>query len=613
MTDGPTASRRGFLRTTGALGMSAALFGGGALSGHAEPERDPRSERAQAERAQSGRGGSDPDSPRFTVAVVPDTQYLFDRDRGDRAPLEATFEYVLDQAREQNIVFLAHLGDVTENGLAEEAAEADRAFRVLDRRRFPYSVLAGNHDINSRTDDQRGPTPYLETFGPQRFRHSPTFRGASPGGYNSYHVFRAGGRDWLLLALDWRVSATGYAWVRQVLARHPGLPVILTTHELVHADGGTGVAELSEAGRRMWDELIAGEDRIFLTLNGHFWPPGRTTLRNRAGNEVHLHITNYQDRYYGGSGMLRLYHFDLARDVIDVETISPWLLDKRADKLNLLERQEVQRTGAADRFTVEIDFAQRFRNFAPVPVRPARPAEAVLVPGTVAYWRFDTPGRYADLSGQGNHLSRAALPGAPADTLTHTGEHHPDQPAHGSLFLSGGGYLRTAADAPLTRLTFPRGYTIEAFVKLPKDFDGRHAWCGLFTTLATGADAGKTGDDPQEPLATLNLSDGAAFQWAVFPRNQDGLSTNWGHELPREHWWHVAVVNDGRRSVLHVDGAPVLRNPDTPAVGIPMAAGGWLLGAYAYGRKVEKSFYGWLGDVRLVDRPLRPAEFLTGG
>ncbi|GAA2811823.1 LamG-like jellyroll fold domain-containing protein [Crossiella cryophila] len=602
MSDGPSANRRAFLRTSGLLGVSATMLGGASLPAQATPE----------EAGAATHRGADTENPRFTLAVVPDTQYLFDLDRGDPEPLEATFEYVLDQAREQNIVFLAHLGDVTENGRPEEIAEADRAFRVLDRRRFPYSVLAGNHDINSRTDDQRGRSPYLDAFGPQRFRHSPTFRGAAPGGYNSYHVFRAAGRDWLLLALDWRVSASGYAWVRQVLAKHPGLPVILTTHELVHADGGTGVAELSGAGQQMWDKLIADEDRIFLTLNGHFWPPGRTTLRNKAGTETHLHIANYQDRYYGGSAMLRLYHFDLARDVIDVETVSPWLLGRKPERLNVLERQEIQRTGPADRFTVEIDFTERFRRFAPPPVRPARPAREVLIPGTVAYWRFDQAGRYPDLSGNGNHLTRDALPGAPADTLTHTAEHHPDQPGHGSLHLRGGGYLCTAADAPLSKLTFPRGYTIEAFVKLPKDFDGRNAWCGLFTTVATGADAGKTGDDPQEPLATLNLSDGAAFQWAVFPRNQEGLSTNWGHELPREHWWHVAVVNDGRRSVLHVDGAPLLRNPATPAVGIPAAVGGWLIGAYAYGRKVEKSYYGWLGDLRIVDRALRPAEFMIG-
>jgi len=39
-----------------------------------------------------------------------------------------------------------------------------------------------------------------------------------------------------------------------------------------------------------------------------------------------------------------------------------------------------------------IDFEERFAGFLPVPVRAARPASKVLVPGTLAYWRFDNGG-----------------------------------------------------------------------------------------------------------------------------------------------------------------------------------------------------------------------------
>jgi hypothetical protein len=37
-----------------------------------------------------------------------------------------------------------------------------------------------------------------------------------------------------------------------------------------------------------------------------------------------------------------------------------------------------------------------------------------------------------------------------------------------------------------------RGYTIEAFFKLPKDFSGANAWSALLSRLGTGRDAGKT-------------------------------------------------------------------------------------------------------------------------
>nr|BFF21018.1 hypothetical protein GCM10025730_45390 [Promicromonospora thailandica] len=212
---------------------------------------------------------------------------------------------------------MTQLGDVTEHGTEAEMDAARRAFESAGR--LPYSVLAGNHDVSG--DDQRGDTPYLRTFGPRRFARMETYGGSSPDGYNSYHVVRGGGREWLVLALDWRLSDAGVAWAQRVLDTHP-LPTILTTHDLVWAEDD-GNAHLSDNGQRLWDRLIRGNDQVFLALGGHYWPSGRTTLTNDAGRPVHLHVTNYQDRYYGGAGMLRYYRFDLARHVIDVETFSP--------------------------------------------------------------------------------------------------------------------------------------------------------------------------------------------------------------------------------------------------------------------------------------------------
>jgi hypothetical protein len=76
---------------------------------------------------------------------------------------------------------------------------------------------------------------------------------------------------------------------------------------------------------RNYGPRCSGRD-LFLTLNGHYWPPGRVTLRNASDNDVQVHVTDYQNRYYGGGAMLRLYHFDLERNVIDAETLSPWAL-----------------------------------------------------------------------------------------------------------------------------------------------------------------------------------------------------------------------------------------------------------------------------------------------
>ncbi|MEU5596726.1 LamG-like jellyroll fold domain-containing protein [Streptomyces sp. NPDC020298] len=600
------AGRRSFLRAT-------ALLGAVATAGVALPA-------AGAEAAPAPAAGGlrpDPDSRRFTLAVMPDTQYLFDGPSIDKAPVEASLRYLLEHGRDENLVFLSHLGDLTQNGAQDEFAAIGEAFGILDRRGVGYSVLAGNHDVKSSTDDQRGSTPYLDAFGPQRFKSRPTFGGASADGYNTYHLFRAAGREWMVLALDWRLSAKGYAWAKDVLARHPKTPVILTTHELVVGDG-----QLSAYGQQLWDQLIEDHDQIFLTLNGHYWPAGRAARKNAAGNEVHLHLTNYQNRYFGGAAMIRLYRFDLDRNVIDVETVSPWILGRAAKGLNELEREEIELSGDADRFSVEIDFEKRFSGFAPVPARPARPASKVLVPGTVAYWRFDghddgtaVTGTVRDLSGRGNDLTLVTVGGG---ALAWSSDHHPDQPGHGSLEFRGyksplkGAYLMTVDDAPLNSAGFKDGYTIEAFYRLPADWDPDHnAWSGIVSRTGTGGAAGKTADDPDEPLATLSLSNDREPQWAMRPLNQEGIATNWGQETPLETWWHLAVVNDGKHTTLYVEGCPVVRNPKAAAAGITSVGLPWLLGGYEYAGKIDQILHGRLGDVRIVSRALPVTSFMN--
>jgi hypothetical protein len=571
----------------------------------------------------------DPGSPRFALAVLPDTQYLFDEEGSDPEPLKATFRYLVQDRVDANIVFMTHLGDVTEHGSEHEISLAVDSFRLLDGK-VAYSVLAGNHDIRSSTDDQRGDSPYLRAFGPQRFATMPTFGGASPDGYNSYHVFGAGGRQWLVLALDWRVSDKGIQWAQGVVDAHRTLPVILTTHDLVWADEA-GRAQLSDNGQRLWDRLIRANDQIFLTLNGHYWPPGRTTLRNDAGHDVHAHITNYQDRYYGGAGMIRLYSFDLVRNVIDAETFSPWFLARDPRKRSPLEAETIELTGPVDRFSIEIDFDRRFQGFAPVVPPAPRPPSAVLPRGTAAYWRFDSSGLTAgaagaavsagavvrDLTGNGNDLTVQLLHASAPEVLTYSTEHHADQPAHASLRFDGGtgpdrgAILRATTDAPINSMTFTSGYTIEAFIKLPEPFQVGHAWMGILSWEGRSGDAGKTtGWSTDECTCSLNISPERFLQYVVHPARQDADPTSWSHALPVGRWTHLAVVNDSQRTVIYVDGSKIARNPTQPSTGIATLGRPFAIGATSFNLQYGQGFYGWIGDVRIVSRALRPSEFL---
>jgi hypothetical protein len=213
-------SRRGFLRSAALAGAGAAAVG--ALDGVPAFASAAASWRPDADRLQ------------FTPAVMPDTQFLYwgSQNSVNRTPQEESFRYIINNSgngSDNNIVFMAHLGDLTEDADPSSFAEVDKAFDLLDAHGVAYSVVAGNHDVSG--DDSRGSTPYLTTMGPQRFKHSPSFIGADPTGYNTAHTFRAAGMQWLVLALDWRTTAHGFAWANQVIKDHPRTPVILTTHE----------------------------------------------------------------------------------------------------------------------------------------------------------------------------------------------------------------------------------------------------------------------------------------------------------------------------------------------------------------------------------------------
>jgi hypothetical protein len=411
------------------------------------------------------------------------------------------------------------------------------------------------------------------------------------------------------------------------LSEFPNDPTIITTHELVSSSGDphSDAAVLSEYGQTVWDRLIKSHDQIFLTLNGHFWPPARAVLENLDGREVYMHITNYQDRFFGGSAMMRLYEFDLDEGSIQVHTFSPYWLSLPPSARSPLGSGEVALTDSANRFTMKTNLRERFKPLPPVKVLPPVAADKEVIPGTLAYWRFEgqngvpvSQGGIAvrDLSGHGNDLTRVNLANGAATDMVYTQEFHPAQPSRGSLFINGnssqsGAYLRTADNAPLNAETFKNGYTFEAFARFPEDCCGGDPWMGVLARQGTQGDLGiTTAGDPNNPLVTLSVSPSNEFQWAIQPFAQPDLVTNWSFRTPTLTWYHVALVNDGKTTRLYINGSEDVRNSHDLAAGLQSTGQFWMLGATQYGHVVGPAFYGWLGDVRIVNRPLTPREFM---
>lgn len=265
------------------------------------------------------------------------------------------------------------------------------------------------------------------------------------------------------------------------------------------------------------------------------------------------------------------------------------------------------------------------------PQPAGEPANPRIIEGTLAYWSFFPEGvtdgeavpaegmAVADLSGNGNDLMRMNMPEGQETDMTWSVTHAENMPTAGSLRLVGdnttqiGAYLSTAEEAPLNMLTFEDGFTIEVFVMLPEDWTAdANQWTGILSRGGTGETLGRSGEgvDPDEGVGYLGVSNFPEFQWQVFPLNLEAHRTNWSDQLMLGEWYHVAIVNDGARTLMFLNGEEVLRNPAEEVIGIATAELPWRVGANAYGDELD-TFNGWIGDIRIVDRAIGFDEFLT--
>ena len=71
------------------------------------------------------------------------------------------------------------------------------------------------------------------------------------------------------------------------------------------------------------------------------------------------------------------------------------------------------------------------------------------------------------------------------------------------------------------------------------------------------------------------------------------------------------MVNDGKHTRMYVESSLVVDNPSTVSIGIASLGLPWLLGGHEYAGRTDMVFHGFIGDVRIVGRPLSPREFLT--
>ncbi|WP_199860636.1 metallophosphoesterase [Oceanobacillus damuensis] len=294
-------------------------------------------------------------SSAFKIAILPDTQNYASR---ELEIFNTQTQWIVDNHEEENIEFVAHLGDIVNNNNVPQWEFAYNAMRALDGV-VPYSVTPGNHDMGDNgSANTRDTTLYNTYFPVSDYSGTETFGGvypAEPDNYdNNFHTFHAGGTDWLVLSLEFGPRDSVLDWANEVVSSHPEHRVIVVTHAYMFSDEtrygeghawnphnygvGSDPAGVNDGGE-MWDKFVKKHPNISMVLSGHVLNDGQGRLVSEGdyGNQVYQMLSNYQMLPNGGEGFLRLLEIDPEAGTINATSYSPHLDEYKTDWQNQFE------------------------------------------------------------------------------------------------------------------------------------------------------------------------------------------------------------------------------------------------------------------------------------
>ena len=289
----------------------------------------------------------------FEIVVLPDTQTYVDE-------FPEVFESQLNWLKQNSSRFsyVLHVGDITQNNSDDEWEIASQGFSLLDGQ-IPYSIALGNHDMGSapgKFADTRNTEKANSYFPLNRFENNTKVIASFPEGSidNLCTEFEAGGKQWMILSLEFGPRNKTIKWAEKLIKTHPDHNVIINTHAYLFFDNtfldgkdwalpqnyGVGKLEGDDAvndGAQLWKKLVSKYKNILIVVTGHITGTGVGTLVSDGnnGNKVYQMLANFQKDVKtvekGDSGYLRIIKVDLDNHTISVKTYSPWLDDYKTE------------------------------------------------------------------------------------------------------------------------------------------------------------------------------------------------------------------------------------------------------------------------------------------
>jgi hypothetical protein len=274
----------------------------------------------------------------WSLIALPDTQIYAESYPG--LFLSQTAWIALNKER-LGIKYVLQLGDITNRNTHEQWKVAREAMSLLDGV-VPYAIAPGNHDFGPGGNAKTRETFLNEYFPFEDHYAMPTFGGAYRRGQleNTYHLFEAGGRKWIVIALEWGPRESVVHWADEVMDRHKDRTGILITHAYMYSDStrydwrkyadhqhwnphAYGTEGGVNDGEDLWQKLVSRHN-FALALNGHVLNDGTGYMasKNALGYTVHQVLANYQFRTLGGEGYLRILEFSPDGETVRIKAYS---------------------------------------------------------------------------------------------------------------------------------------------------------------------------------------------------------------------------------------------------------------------------------------------------
>ncbi len=299
----------------------------------------------------------------WTIAVIPDTQFYSANDKD--APLFTQItEWLVANREARNIQLILHVGDIVNDNKPQQWINARNSMKVLDGK-IPYVLSVGNHDIGKGASDRS--TMLNEHF---KISDNPLNEKMLGGLFkegeleNAWYHFKNEQVEAIVFALEFGPRKEVVDWANGVAAKHPGLPLILVTHEFIDqessltSDDGLprrttpkttnnphkyGIAKKDTVycGEELWQVLVSKHPNFCLVVNGHYKSLGKDgngrfvhikdltscyrSDPNGDGHVTHQMLFNAQWAPRGGHGWLRLLEFQPDGKTVQVRTFSPYL------------------------------------------------------------------------------------------------------------------------------------------------------------------------------------------------------------------------------------------------------------------------------------------------